>query len=115
METSKQSPSSKHPVSAVASSRSIVFLWFGSVIDMSFRDRLEECNSKLHVGRDESMAFKTAIFFLDLMAAQENENVSYQILEEEGRIFDRTPSSKEPEIMKLENYLSTLNSSYPRY
>ncbi|TGO32431.1 hypothetical protein BHYA_0318g00060 [Botrytis hyacinthi] len=82
---------------------------------MSFRDRLEECASKLHVGRDESRAFKRAIAFLDLMAAHENENLTYQTLEEEGKIFDRTPSSKEPEIKKLENYLSTLNSSYPRY
>ncbi|TGO49415.1 hypothetical protein BOTNAR_0432g00060 [Botryotinia narcissicola] len=82
---------------------------------MLFRDRLEECASKLHVGRDESMAFKTAIFFLDLMAAHENENLTYRTLEEEGKIFDRTPSSKEPEIKKLENYLCTLNSSFPRY
>ncbi|KAF7920238.1 uncharacterized protein EAE97_011579 [Botrytis byssoidea] len=82
---------------------------------MSFRDRLEECASKLHVGRDESTAFKTAILFLDLMAAHENENLTYRTLEEEGKIFDRTPSSKETEIKKLENYLCTLNSSFPRY
>ncbi|KAF7906832.1 hypothetical protein EAF00_001110 [Botryotinia globosa] len=82
---------------------------------MSFRDRLEECASKLGVGQDKSTAFKTAILFLDLMAAHENENLTYRTLEEEGKIFNRTPSSTEPEIKKLENYLCTLNSSFPRY
>ncbi|TGO46777.1 hypothetical protein BCON_0308g00070 [Botryotinia convoluta] len=82
---------------------------------MSFRDRLGECASKLHVGQEESRAFKTAIGFLDLMAEHENENLSYQALNDEGKIFKSTPSSKEPEIRKLEKYLSTLNSSFPKY
>ncbi|KAF5877915.1 uncharacterized protein Bfra_000078 [Botrytis fragariae] len=116
MKISKQfTSSSKHPVSAASSSQSIILLNFGSVINMSFRDRLEECASKLHVGREESTAFKAAIGFLDLMAEHENENLSYQTLVDEGKIFKRTPSLREPEIKKLENYLSTLNPSFPRY
>ncbi|TGO74313.1 hypothetical protein BELL_0292g00090 [Botrytis elliptica] len=82
---------------------------------MSSRDKLEKFASEPLLPLEDLKAFKTAIGFLDLMAEHENENLSYQMLDKDGKIFKRTPSSVEPEIRKLESYLATLDSSFPRY
>ncbi|KAF7878948.1 hypothetical protein EAF04_000151 [Stromatinia cepivora] len=82
---------------------------------MSIRAQFEECASSLNQEAGKYFAYRAAIAITDLLDLNEREARHYMSLSENDKIFDPNSASMVQERWRLENYLSTLNPSIPRY